>query len=108
MKESVLVRKFEIPSNLSCNIGQTNEICVYDDKIVVGTYEFLYNHIIAVRPSKERDGFIMELEDGNYNPINVEKIVTLHISKKGLFTKKKAKALGMEIYTIFYSALTNK
>lgn len=105
---SNIVRTFELPSKFSCNIGNSTIISVFDDKITFGNDEFLFKHVVAVRPSKERDGFIMELEDGIYNPIITEKIVTMHISGKGLFSKGKAKKIGMEIYTILYSAVTAK
>ena len=103
-----LIRKFELPNNFTCNIGNSTVISVYDDKITFGNDKFLFKYVVAVRPSKERDGFIMELEDGIYNPIITEKIVTMHISGHGLFAKGKAKKFGMEIYTILYSAITNQ
>lgn len=103
--ESVLVRKFDIPKKFHCTVAATTEISVFSDKVLFGKYEFLYKNVIAIRPSKERDGFYLELEDAVQNPIIKEKIVQFHILKSGLFGGKAAKKLGMEIYTIIYDAV---
>ena len=91
---SQLLEKIVIPKKFTCTMGGAKEVLIYNDEVILGSVTLVYKEITGFGPTKENDGFYVELKN--------DKIISMHIKGSGFFNGPRARALGRKIFSKIY------